>query len=654
MLESAVSGASSTEGMPLPARTAKCPNCGAPIEFRLGTSAGCVCPYCRFSVARTGEVLEAIGKVADLVPTAARLTIGDAGTVEGRPFTVGGRLQLDHGSGPWDEWYVELEPGRWAWLAYAQGRSYITFPQDKPDAPAYESLHPGERCKLPGYSLDWTVSEIGESRLVSAEGELPLPATPGERSRYVDLTGPNDLFATIDYGGGDHDAPHVYVGRNVAEGSVKLTRKALGPRPEQRVDVERLRCPTCGGPIKLLVPDQSERATCPSCRAVLDCDLGTLSAVGKLDERRRHLTIPLGTAGELLGEKVLVVGFVERTTTDGYSWNEYLLYVDGAYRWLVEDNRHFTYVREISPSDVSTGMFGTTYKGRSFRRFQTSTAKISYVLGELYWKAEVGDVAHLEDFIRPPQMLSSERTEKELHWSLGTYLPARAVWKGLKLPNEPADTSEVGTCQPNPVALGYMVAVGTVLMAILIVLGIIFEGGSGRTLATVPLKLLPVGQAAQPEEGVTYTERFEIEDGPTTLEIRLDTNISNSWVSVAAALIDDDTSDVRELYVNAEEWHGVTDGESWQEGGPTTSEYLGKVPAGRYVMRFDGQWGRQSATYVSAEGAPTATVTILEGERSVGTFFLALLAIALPLIIGVVRRITFESRRWSNSNLSEG
>lgn len=653
MLEGAVSETPSTEGMPLPARTAKCPNCGAPIEFKLGTSAGCVCPYCRFSVARTGDVLQAIGKVADLVPTAPRLTVGDGGTVEGRTFTVGGRLQLDHGSGPWDEWYVELEPGRWAWLAYAQGRSYITFPQDKAQAPPrYGWLRPGDQCKLPGHALDWTVTEVGKSRLVSAEGELPLPATPGERSRYVDLTGPNELFATIDYGASDADAPHVYVGRNVPEGSLKLTRKALGPRPEQRVDVERLRCPTCGGPIKLLVPDQTERATCPSCRAVLDCDHGTLSAVGTLDDRRLHLTIPLGTSGKLCGENVLVVGFVERTTSDGYSWNEYLLYTDGAYRWLVEDNRHFTYVREISPSDVATGVFGTSYKGRSFKRFQTSTAKVSYVLGELYWKAEVGDVASLEDFIRPPEMLSKEETARELHWSLGTYVPARDVWKGLKLPNEPADTSEVGTCQPNPVSIGYMGAVAGMLIAILIVLGIIFEGGSGDVLATVPLKLLPADQAIQPDESVSYTERFEIKDARTTLEIELATDVSNGWVSVAAALIDDDTSEVRELYINAEEWHGVTDGESWQEGSSSTSEYLGKVPAGRYVMRFDAQWGREST--VRSGVTPNATIRVIEGKRSIGTFFLALIALALPLIIAVVRKITFESRRWSNSNLSQG
>jgi hypothetical protein len=650
MLERAVSGTPSTEGMPLPARTASCPNCGAPIEFKLGSSAGCVCPYCRFSVVRTGEALEAIGKVADLVPTAPRLTVGDQGTVDGRPFTVGGRLQLDHGSGPWDEWYVELEPGRWGWLAYAQGRSYITFPQDTTEAPPYGELSPGTRIKLAGFSLEWTVTEIGQSRLVSAEGELPLPATPGERSRYADLSGPNGLFGTIDYGSSSADAPHIYVGRNIPEEGIKLTRAALGPRPEQRVETERLRCPTCGGPIKLLVPGQSERATCPSCRAILDVDHGTLSAVGKLDRERMSLAIPIGSEGTLCGEKVIVVGMLERTTSDGYSWNEYLLYAGDGYRWLVEDSRHFTYVRELPASDVSVGIFGPSYQGKTFRRFQHSVAKVTYVIGELYWKARVGDSSRLEDFVRPPQMLSKEETAKELHWSIGTYVPARDVWKGLKLKNEPLEADGVGTCQPNPVQLGYLAAVGGLLIMILIVLGIIYEGGTGKTVASVPLKLLPGGQAAAPDETVVYTERFEIER-TTTLAVELDTNVSNSWVSVAAALIDDDTNEVRELYINAEYWGGVTDGESWTEGDPKNTEYLGKVRPGRYVMRLDAQWGRDTGTAYG--DPPQATVNVSVGKRSIGTFFLALLAIAAPLILAVVRKMTFESRRWSNSNVGQ-
>ena len=96
---------------------------------------------------------------------------------------------------------------------------------------------------------------------------------------------------------------------------------------------------------------------------------------------------------------------------------------------------------------------------------------------------------------------------------------------------------------------------------------------------------------------------------------------------------------------------GVTDGESWSEGDPKNAEYLGKVAPGRYVMRFDTQWGNAAGAGYGVP--PSATMHVSAGKRSIGTWFLALLAIAAPLILGVVRKITFESRRWSNSNVGQ-
>ena len=48
-------------------RQGSCPNCGGPIEFKLGSSAALVCPWCRHSVVRTDRDLRSFGKVADLV-----------------------------------------------------------------------------------------------------------------------------------------------------------------------------------------------------------------------------------------------------------------------------------------------------------------------------------------------------------------------------------------------------------------------------------------------------------------------------------------------------------------------------------------------------------------------------------------------------------
>ncbi len=107
-------------------RQGKCPNCGAPIEFKLGASRATVCGHCQAIVARAGQDFTAVGKVADLIPTGSRIALGSHGVIGQLAFEVIGRLQYQWQQGVWDEWYVAFADGRWGWLAEAQGRFYVT------------------------------------------------------------------------------------------------------------------------------------------------------------------------------------------------------------------------------------------------------------------------------------------------------------------------------------------------------------------------------------------------------------------------------------------------------------------------------------------------------------------------------------------------
>ena len=60
-------------------------------------------------------------RALEIAPRPHLIAVGDQGTLAGRPFEVLGRVQLDHGLGPWDEYYVAFDYGQtWGWLAYAQ------------------------------------------------------------------------------------------------------------------------------------------------------------------------------------------------------------------------------------------------------------------------------------------------------------------------------------------------------------------------------------------------------------------------------------------------------------------------------------------------------------------------------------------------------
>ena len=100
--------------------SASCPSCGAPIEFKAGSTVVLVCPFCRSAVARTDRGLQDLGKVAEVAESESPLKIGLRGTFKGTGFELTGRAQYRHEMGGyWDEWYATFSNG---WLAEAQGR----------------------------------------------------------------------------------------------------------------------------------------------------------------------------------------------------------------------------------------------------------------------------------------------------------------------------------------------------------------------------------------------------------------------------------------------------------------------------------------------------------------------------------------------------
>jgi hypothetical protein len=438
--------------MEIAGRQAECPNCGAPIAWKLGASAAQVCGHCRFAVVRSDRDLRTIGKVADLVPTAALIGVGDKGQIAGAGFEVLGRLQLDHGKGPWDEWYLGFHDGRWGWLAHAQGKWYLTFVAEGEGYPPFEHMNPGQGGVLPGGGqATWIAQERGTSRVVSAEGELPYATMPGGQGRYVDMVAAGGGFATLDYGDGS-TPPRFFVGREYPRDDVQWSA-AVGPRPTQQVQVQDLQCPNCGGPCPIVRPDTTERVACRYCKALLDFNQGNLALLEQLAAHAIEPLIPLGQEGSLDGEQLICIGLVERSVrVDGvvYKWREYLLSCAGGYRWLMEDSGHFTYVRSITAADIEEVVGGVLYQGKKHKLFSSAGPRVEHVIGEFYWKVSVGDEARTEDYIRPPGIVSVERTDNEVVWSAGRWVAGKEVWKAFSLPGKPPKPWDVAPAQPNP------------------------------------------------------------------------------------------------------------------------------------------------------------------------------------------------------------
>jgi ribosomal protein S27AE len=671
-------------------RTGSCPNCGAPIEFALGSCVSKVCTFCSHVVVRTDRDLATLGKIAELVPTNPPFEVGDVLTIEGRGARVTGRVQKEWGAGPWDELSVEFDDGAWAWLARAQGRWYVTSRVDQPGGPLppFAAVRTaGQRGRLGAHPAEWTVTEAREARVLAARGDFPEPFAAGEVSAYVDLVAPGGAFATLDYASPDA-APALYIGKVLPASAIVLASAALGPRPAEKTRTAALRCPNCGAPLELRDPGHVERVACGACGAIHEprAEGANLALVHvgasppfAAHGWRRTLTIPLGTKGTLRGTGVLVIGAMKRCTIiDGarYEWLEYLLHTDAGYLWLLEDNGHFTLIRDADVTKANFDAFGSArYEGQKFKAFFSNPVRVLSVVGEFYWKVSEGETTYVDDFVAPPRVLSRERTDQEANFSIGEYLePAEvaAAFGGLALPSRIG----VAPAQPGPGMRGPALALGLGLLLLVCIACLV--GGRSRALATFPLavlngvgtdlpraldNLVPFGKptptpapSADELPNVTIAPSFVVAK-TTSLGFTLAVPQDNLYVAADCALVNEQTGDTREFGADVGYYEGVAGGERWTEGSHSETVYLDRIPPGTYTVHVRTTWeaftGDGAYPVLGAYGIapPTPSITVLENARSPFCFLLSFALIFLPAAFAFLRARNFERQRWENSNL---
>jgi hypothetical protein len=595
--------------------------------------------------------------MADLVPTAAPIAVGDQGAIGGKTFRVLGRLQLDHGRGPWDEWYLGFDDESWGWLARAEGRWYLTFERAAGAAPSWDALTPSSTTSFEGTgSVRWVVTERGGSATLSAEGELPFAVDPRGSGRYVDLEAEGSAFATLDFGDGSR-AVQLFAGRELAPNELTLKQTAVGPRPSEKVEVARLSCPACGAPLAIFVPSQTERCGCEACGALLDHQQGALKLLEQLDPPAVRPLIALGSEGTLLGTRRTVIGFLQRSLkADGdlYTFREYLLHSESGYSWLLEENHHWLHVSPVSSGSVVERGDGARYDGRIYRAFAKAEPVVDFVIGEFYWKVQQGDRSLTKDFIAPPRLLSVERTDDEVSWSEGEYVAPATLVRAFALAQPLPTPIGVAAAQPNPHLGRGADLVFALLAALWFVLGLAYELHREPVLvdtSLTPTHASPGVPLAPPPTQVEFSPPFEVAREATVLEVELGSALTNAWLEVQASLVPEQGGEPRELVLVAERYQGSDNGEAWSEGDGEASGYFGRVPAGRYSMRFVSRWQPNDNGWAAESSPPSAHLRVIEGSRSPACCAGTLLLIALPWLLSRVRRIAFEQRRRENESL---
>ena len=444
-----------------------CPSCGATIEFRAGSSLSLVCKYCRAVVVRTDRDMRNMGKVADVAFSDAGLAPGDRGTFRGQSFSIEGRLVLQHpAGGTWEEYYAVID-GRSAWISEAQSNWQIVQVAQV-QAPPLQSLEP--QVQVPLGQQMFVVGEKNEGTFLSGEGELPFAAAPGTKRVFVDLSAAGGGWATIDYGDGT-TPPQVFIGIQTTFAEFQVQQRG-GDRPAHAVKTQDIKCPGCGAPLPVLSPG-TERAACRHCNTISDVKLQQIVARQAQARERpgielgRRGILPVADAKGIYNQEWIVLGYVERSTgapgsDDWFGWQEYLLYnVQHGYRWLVFDEGNFYLITPLAAGDVDASRAPVFVRFRNihYRKRNQQQARVDFVLGEFYWKVEVGETVWAEDFENGREILSSERTNTEINWSHGVIIPTQVLVqafgyqpKATAYGTQPAYTPSSGSGS-NPLAI---------------------------------------------------------------------------------------------------------------------------------------------------------------------------------------------------------
>jgi hypothetical protein len=272
------------------------------------------------------------------------------------------------------------------------------------------------------------------------------------------------------------------------------------------------------------------------------------------------------------------------------------------------------------------------------------------VVGEFYWRVEVGEAVDTVDYIAPPFGISKELTPagaREVSYSYARYMPLEEVAQAFNVRDLTRPTT-VGPMQPFPGAsLGGMWAKMLLLLLVVAIVLAIRLPGKTVLQQTIDVSAVPqstgeTAAGASANARMVFTEPFTL-SGDHNVEIRGDATVDNSWLYVEGNLVNEPTGRFESFELPLEYYHGVDGGESWSEGRRGRRVFLAHPPQGRYTLALGVQWEPGKAP-------ASLNVRVREGVFRWPYFLLALVAISILPVLAAIRRISWESQRWKDSS----
>lgn len=189
--------------------------------------------------------------------------------------------------------------------------------------------------------------------------------------------------------------------------------------------VTELKCLKCGAPLDLKSPE-IRTIKCEFCDTVNMLDNNQAPAkMGKHVPKRQAGPLQVGASGNYKGRPFTLVGLLEYTDDENYSWWEYLMrFEDGSVAWLQYDDEEWSVLfkkrlKSEVPKNIRAGQ-RITINGLQVTIEEVGDAVISHVEGQIPFVVDADDdIFFIDGYTPDDQLVSIEYTDEEMELFIG-------------------------------------------------------------------------------------------------------------------------------------------------------------------------------------------------------------------------------------------
>ena len=415
--------------------------------------------------------------------------------------------------------------------------------------------------------------------------------------------------------------------------------------------LKNLKCTQCGGAIELRGGHNVRTIICQYCGACLDRKKEFAVLHSFLNQKRPFMPLKIGARGKLKGVDFTVIGvlqYEQREDGEVYRWLEYLLfsYTHG-YVYLCYEDGHWVMMHEVKDLPETSIDLRMPRKAKfvvrdkKFKVFECADARLSYVEGELTWRAKQNEAISYLDAVCPPYIYSIEKRAAEIEYFWGEYISQKEMGEAFKI--ESLEPTTVFACQPficSP--LFEAVSKGALAASFLALFLYFFISNSGTYVASHDF-----GSEIFTKGGVS--SEFTI-DSPNELYgvTVYAPHLSNAWSFFDIKVIDaSETAELCGMPAEISYYSGYEGGEHWSEGSRDAVAYF-KIPeSGTYKLAVEGEGGKgdlPDTAFALSHVNFEIRKGVRLGHHTLAWFVIALL-IAAPYF---VRMLKLEHDRWKD------